>query len=86
VLLGEDAVLGDFAEGPYFAVLESADANLHDCIESHLWSPTSAARELGGPLASTVSSELLDLILVDEATMRPPLAGRRSSGDSLTQR
>jgi DNA repair protein RadD len=28
-------VLSDFAEGPYFAILESQDANLHDCAESH---------------------------------------------------
>lgn len=28
-------VLSDFTEGPYFAVLDSQDANLHDCVESH---------------------------------------------------
>jgi DNA repair protein RadD len=28
-------VLPDFADGPYFAVLDSHDANLHDCAESH---------------------------------------------------
>lgn len=28
-------VLSDFSDGPYVAVLDGADANLHDCIESH---------------------------------------------------
>lgn len=28
-------VLSDFADGPYAAVLDGLDANLHDCIESH---------------------------------------------------
>jgi DNA repair protein RadD len=28
-------VLDDFQNGPYFAVLDSDDANIHDCIESH---------------------------------------------------
>jgi excisionase family DNA binding protein len=28
-------VLSDFTDGPYAAVLDGADANLHDCIESH---------------------------------------------------
>jgi DNA repair protein RadD len=28
-------VLSDFSEGPYVAVLDGIDANLHDCIESH---------------------------------------------------
>jgi DNA repair protein RadD len=28
-------VLDDFQNGPYFAVLDSQDANIHDCTESH---------------------------------------------------
>ena len=28
-------VLSDFQDGPYFAVLDSNDANIHDCTESH---------------------------------------------------
>lgn len=28
-------VLEDFQNGPYFAVLDSSDANIHDCTESH---------------------------------------------------
>ena len=28
-------VLPDFTHGPYFAVLDSVDANIHDCTESH---------------------------------------------------
>jgi DNA repair protein RadD len=28
-------VLSDFTDGPYAAVLDGVDANLHDCIESH---------------------------------------------------
>lgn len=28
-------VLDDFQYGPYFAVLDSSDANIHDCTESH---------------------------------------------------
>jgi DNA repair protein RadD len=28
-------VLDDFRDGPYFAVLDSSDANIHDCTESH---------------------------------------------------
>jgi excisionase family DNA binding protein len=60
-------VLPDFSEGPYFAVLESKDANLHDCTESHFvltniqQLASSADRWL-----PQFPPNFFDLILVDE--------------------
>jgi DNA repair protein RadD len=60
-------VLGDFTEGPYFAVLDSADANLHDCIESHF--VVTNIQQLASAADRWLPQfppNFFDLILVDE--------------------
>jgi DNA repair protein RadD len=60
-------VLPDFSQGPYFAVLDSHDANIHDCTESHFvvtniqQLASSADRWL-----PQFPQNFFDLILVDE--------------------
>lgn len=60
-------VLPDFAQGPYFAVLDSNDANLHDCTESqfvitNIQQLTSSADRW----LPQFPPNFFDLILVDE--------------------
>jgi DNA repair protein RadD len=60
-------VLSDFAEGPYFAVLDSADANIHDCIESHF--VVTNIQQLASSADRWLPQfppNFFDLILVDE--------------------
>lgn len=60
-------VLPDFSEGPYFAVLESKDANLHDCTESHF--VVTNIQQLASSADRWLPQfppNFFDLILVDE--------------------
>lgn len=60
-------VLGDFADGPYFAVLDSTDANLHDCTESHF--VVTNIQQLASSADRWLPQfppNFFDLILVDE--------------------
>jgi DNA repair protein RadD len=60
-------VLPDFADGPYFAVLDSNDANLHDCIESHF--VVTNIQQLASSADRWLPQfppNFFDLILVDE--------------------
>lgn len=60
-------VLSDFADGPYFAVLDSTDANLHDCIESHF--VVTNIQQLASSADRWLPQfppNFFDLILVDE--------------------
>lgn len=60
-------VLPGFAEGPYFAVLDSTDANLHDCTESHF--VVTNIQQLASSADRWLPQfppNFFDLILVDE--------------------
>jgi DNA repair protein RadD len=60
-------VLDDFREGPYFAVLDSTDANIHDCAESHF--VVTNIQQLASSADRWLPQfppNFFDLILVDE--------------------
>jgi DNA repair protein RadD len=60
-------VLPDFSDGPYFAVLDSQDANLHDCTESHF--VVTNIQQLASSADRWLPQfppNFFDLILVDE--------------------
>lgn len=60
-------VLPDFSEGPYFAVLDSQDANLHDCTESQF--VVTNIQQLASSADRWLPQfppNFFDLILVDE--------------------
>jgi DNA repair protein RadD len=60
-------VLRDFTSGPYFAVLDSYDANLHDCTESHF--VVTNIQQLASSADRWLPQfppNFFDLILVDE--------------------
>jgi DNA repair protein RadD len=60
-------VLGDFTDGPYFAVLDSHDANLHDCTDSHF--VVTNIQQLASSADRWLPQfppNFFDLILVDE--------------------
>jgi DNA repair protein RadD len=60
-------VLDDFREGPYFAVLDSDDANIHDCTESHF--VVTNIQQLASSADRWLPQfppNFFDLILVDE--------------------
>jgi excisionase family DNA binding protein len=60
-------VLGDFTAGPYFAVLDSQDANLHDCTDSHF--VVTNIQQLASSADRWLPQfppNFFDLILVDE--------------------
>ncbi|HEX4364018.1 MAG TPA: DEAD/DEAH box helicase family protein [Solirubrobacteraceae bacterium] len=60
-------VLADFTDGPYFAVLDSRDANLHDCTESHF--VVTNIQQLASSADRWLPQfppNFFDLILVDE--------------------
>lgn len=60
-------VLPEFSGGPYFAVLESHDANLHDCTESHF--VVTNIQQLASSADRWLPQfppNFFDLILVDE--------------------
>lgn len=60
-------VLSDFADGPYFAVLDSHDANLHDCTDSHF--VVTNIQQLASSADRWLPQfppNFFDLILVDE--------------------
>ena len=60
-------VLPDFSDGPYFAVLDSTDANLHDCTESHF--VVTNIQQLASSADRWLPQfppNFFDLILVDE--------------------
>jgi DNA repair protein RadD len=60
-------VLRDFTGGPYFAVLDSYDANLHDCTESHF--VVTNIQQLASSADRWLPQfppNFFDLILVDE--------------------
>lgn len=60
-------VLDDFQNGPYFAVLDSQDANIHDCTESHF--VVTNIQQLASSADRWLPQfppNFFDLILVDE--------------------
>jgi excisionase family DNA binding protein len=60
-------VLPDFSDGPYFAVLDSNDANIHDCTESHF--VVTNIQQLASSADRWLPQfppNFFDLILVDE--------------------
>lgn len=60
-------VLPDFSDGPYFAVLDSYDANIHDCTESHF--VVTNIQQLASSADRWLPQfppNFFDLILVDE--------------------
>jgi DNA repair protein RadD len=60
-------VLDDFQNGPYFAVLDSSDANIHDCTESHF--VVTNIQQLASSADRWLPQfppNFFDLILVDE--------------------
>ena len=60
-------VLPEFSDGPYFAVLDSTDANLHDCTESHF--VVTNIQQLASSADRWLPQfppNFFDLILVDE--------------------
>jgi DNA repair protein RadD len=60
-------VLDDFQSGPYFAVLDSQDANIHDCTESHF--VVTNIQQLASSADRWLPQfppNFFDLILVDE--------------------
>lgn len=60
-------VLPDFSDGPYFAVLDSHDANLHDCTQSHF--VVTNIQQLASSADRWLPQfppNFFDLILVDE--------------------
>jgi len=60
-------VLDDFQNGPYFAVLDSKDANIHDCTESHF--VVTNIQQLASSADRWLPQfppNFFDLILVDE--------------------
>jgi DNA repair protein RadD len=60
-------ILPDFSDGPYFAVLDSIDANLHDCTESHF--VVTNIQQLASSADRWLPQfppKFFDLILVDE--------------------
>lgn len=60
-------VLDDFQDGPYFAVLDSHDANIHDCTESHF--VVTNIQQLASSADRWLPQfppNFFDLILVDE--------------------
>ena len=60
-------VLPEFSEGPYFAVLESHDANIHDCIESHfVVTNIQQLASMADRWLPQFPPNFFDLILVDE--------------------
>lgn len=60
-------VLDEFQDGPYFAVLDSHDANIHDCLESHF--VVTNIQQLASSADRWLPQfppNFFDLILVDE--------------------
>jgi len=60
-------VLDDFQNGPYFAILDSHDANIHDCLESHF--VVTNIQQLASSADRWLPQfppNFFDLILVDE--------------------
>ncbi len=60
-------ILDDFQNGPYFAVLDSSDANIHDCTESHF--VVTNIQQLASSADRWLPQfppNFFDLILVDE--------------------
>jgi excisionase family DNA binding protein len=60
-------VLDDFRDGPYYAVLDSDDANIHDCLESHF--VVTNIQQLASSADRWLPQfppNFFDLILVDE--------------------
>jgi superfamily II DNA or RNA helicase len=65
--LAKTRVLSDFSSGPYAAVLDGLDANIHDCIESHF--VVTNIQQLASSADRWLPQfppDFFDMILVDE--------------------
>jgi excisionase family DNA binding protein len=65
--LAKTRVLSDFSNGPYAAVLDGLDANIHDCIESHF--VVTNIQQLASSADRWLPQfppDFFDMILVDE--------------------